>query len=463
MTDEAIVSLNNFEAEEAVLGSVLINPDSIFDISHFLTPDHFYRQINGSIFAAMQHLAQNKIPIDPITLIDEIGRRDQLEGIGGPGYIASLINTVPTSINIEAYARIVEDMATRRRILTAASTAANLALDKEKPLDEVVSEAENALFQISHNRASHRVKHIRDVANEHMEMLGMIQETGAFPTVSTGFVDLDRALSAGGMEKGQLIMIPGDTGMGKSALLLNILANAAKKGHSAAMFTLEMTDHQMFQRQVAADSKIPVSKLKQANLTDEELSRYYQHVGELSILNFHIDESAFITPMTLLSKCRRIQARYGLDVVGVDYLALMSADGEFHNETLRLGSISRALKLIAKDLNVVMIVCAQLNAKQISARMDKRPQLGDLRWSSDPNNDSDVVMFVYRDEYYNKDTSDRPNIGEVIFGKQREGWTPTVDLYWNGELMSFYTLSRQEINLGTYEETPAAHAAGIFD
>lgn len=465
MTSEnPVVNLNNYQAEESVLGSILIDPDALFEVSHFLQTEHFYREINGWIFSAMQYLAQHKIPIDLVTLPDELRRREQLKEIGGESYIIGLLTIVPTSNNVEAYARIVEDMATRRRILAASSMAASLALDQELPIDEVISEAEAALFAVSHRRASHRVKHIRDVAGEHMEIIESIRDSGILPNISTGFVDLDNALSAGGMEKGQLIMIPGDTGMGKSALLLNIMANAAKKDHHCAMFTLEMTDHQMFQRQVAADSKIPVSKLKRADLTSDEWARYYQKAGELSVLNFHIDESAFITPMTLLSKCRRIQARTGLDVVGVDYLALMGADGDFGTETLRLGSISRALKLIAKDLNVVMIVNAQLNSKQIAARMDKRPQLGDLRWSSDPNNDSDIVMFVYRDEYYNKDTSEKKNIGEVIFGKQREGYTPTIDLLWSGEYMSFYNLQRKEIELNpSYEQSAAAYSASTFD
>lgn len=461
-SEQTPISLNNFEAEEAVLGSILIDPEAIFEVAHFLSADQFYREINNWVFSVFLHLATTKVPIDFVTVCNELRKRNQLKEVGGEGYIIGLTTVVPTSINVTAYAKIVEEMATRRRILAAASVAANLALDQEIPLEEAVSQAEAALFEVSHNRASHQIKHIRDVAGEHMEIIERINETGILPTVTTGYLDLDRALSAGGMEKGQLIMIPGDTGMGKSSLLLGIMMNAAKAGHNCAMFTLEMTDHQMFQRQVSSDSRIPVSQLKQADLSQDEWIKYYETAGRLSELSFHIDESAFITPMSVLSKCRRIQARTGLDVVGVDYLALMGADGMFNNETLRLGSISRALKLIAKDLNVVLLVCAQLNAKQIAARMDKRPQLADLRFSSDPNNDSDIVMFIYRDEYYNKETSERPGIGEVIFGKQREGWTPTVDLFWSGPLMSFRNLERQNIDLNL-PTTSAAMSAPAYD
>jgi replicative DNA helicase len=457
-----VITLNNFEAEESVLGSILIDPEAVFEVSHFLEPNHFYREINNWIFSVFQHLATNKVPIDFVTVANELKKRNQLEEVGGESYLIGLLGVVPTSTNVVAYAKIIEELATRRRILAAASVAASLALDQEMPLEETVSQAEAAIFEVSHNRASHQIKHIRDVAGEHMETIEQINETGVLPTITTGYKDLDRALSAGGMEKGQLIMIPGDTGMGKSSLLLGIMINAARAGHNCAMFTLEMTDHQMFQRQVGADSRIPVGRLKQADLSQAEWAKYYESAGKLSELPFHIDESAFISPMSVLSKSRRIQSRTGLDVVGVDYLALMGADTVFHNETLRLGSISRALKLIAKDLNVVMLVCAQLNSKQIAQRQDRRPQLADLRFSSDPNNDSDVVMFVYRDDYYNPETSERPRIAEVIFGKQREGWTPTVDLYWDAPLMAFRNLQRQEINLNA-EPTSAAMSSGRYE
>lgn len=463
MNNDNLIPPNNIDAEESVLGSIMIDPESLYDVSHFLSPDHFYREKNKWIYEVFLELSRTKTPLDPITIADALRRRNQLEEIGGEGYIIGLLATVPTSIHVEAYAKIVEDMATRRRIIVAASTAASLAMDQEEPLESVVSQAEAALFSVSKNRVGHKIKHIKDVAIEHMDRMEQINETGVIPHITTGFADLDRCLSAGGFEKGQLVLIPGDTGMGKSSLLLGMMMNAAKKGHKCAMFTLEMTDLQMFQRQVSAETRIPVSTLKQATLTEAEWVKYYEELGRLSELNFHIDESAFITPMGLLSKCRRIQARNGLDVVGVDYLALMSADGDFRNETLRLGYISKTLKLIAKDLDVVMLVCAQLNSKQIAMRQDKRPQLSDLRFSSDPNNDSDVVMSIYRDDYYNQETSERPNIGEIIIGKQREGPTAIINLFWQGQLMAFRNLERQSIKLNDYEQTSAAFSHESYE
>ena len=460
--NDALIPPNNIDAEESVLGSIMIDSDSLYEVSHFLSPDHFYREKNKWIYEVFLELSRAKTPLDPITIADALRKRSQLEEVGGEAYLIGLLTGVPTSMHVEHYAKIVEETATRRRIITAASTAANLAMDQEQPIEEVVSQAEAALFSVSKNRVGHKIKHIKDVATQHMDRMEQINETGTIPHVKTGFIDLDRILSAGGMEKGQLILMPGDTGMGKSSLLLGIMMNAAKKDHKCAMFTLEMTDMQMFQRQIAAETRIPVSTLKQAALTPTEWVKYYEEVGRLSDLPFHIDESAFITPMGLLSKCRRIQARHGLDVVGVDYLALMGADGDYRNETLRLGYISKTLKLIAKDLDVVMLVCAQLNSKQIAMRQDKRPQLSDLRFSSDPNNDSDVVMSLYRDDYYNPELSERPNIAEVIIGKQREGATGTIDLFWQSTLMTFRNLERQPINLNP-EKTSAAFVHDAYE
>lgn len=449
----AYIPPSNFEAEEAVLGAVLIDNDALHEVAHFLRPEHFYREQNKWLYEAYLYLSKTKTPIDIVTLAEELSNRGRLEEMGGEATIIGLVNTVPTSIHIFHYAKIVESLATRRQLLGAASTIANLAGDTDLELETVLSDSESILFDISHQRSTTQIKSMKDVAAEHLENIEHMNEHGTVQGVSTGFMDLDKGLSAGGFEKGQLVMIAADTGMGKSALLLDIITNAAKDGHKSALFTLEMTEQQMFQRKVAAESKVPVSQLKNPqNMKQDEWVKYYDALGRLSELPVHIDESAFITPMQLLSKCRRLQATTGLDIVAVDYLALMGADGVHNNETLRLGSISRALKLIAKELHVILVVCAQLNAKQIGQRQDKRPQLTDLRFSSDPNNDSDVVLFIYRDEYYNPDTSERPNIGEVTCAKQREGFLFTADLFWQAAFATFKSLQRQEIDFNSPPE-----------
>lgn len=451
-----LLNLSNFEAEEALLGSILIDNDSIYDIGHFLKPDHFYREINRWIYEAALALTQNKTPIDLITLSAHLSERNQLKDVGGESYLIGLINTVPTSVNAVHYAKVIEGLAIRRQLVMAASFIANQAGDPDQDIEQVLGLSEQAIFDVGHKHSTGKIKSIKDVASEHMDRMQRLDAGEEVEqSISTGFTDLDSVLNGGGFERGQLIMVPGDTGMGKSSLLLDIIMNTAKDGHSAALFSLEMTDLQLFQRKVAADSRVPVASLKNPRdyMSDADWANYYTALGKLSELPVHIDETAFLTPMGLLSKCRRIKARDGLDIVGVDYLALMSADGDFKgNETLRLASISRALKLIAKELHVVMVVCAQLNSKDIAKRQNKRPQLADLRFSSDPNSDSDIVLFVYRDEYYNPDTTERPNIGEVIFGKHREGPCVTVDLYWQAVYMSFRNLQRLSVNKAIAEQ-----------
>jgi len=466
--DSVILPPSNFEAEEAVLGSILIDNNAIFEIGHFLKPLHFYRESNRLIFETFLHLSKTKEPLDIITVPAELSRRGHLEDVGREAYILSLVNVVPTSINIVHYARIVEKLAVRRQLIAAASIVANLAYDNDLEIEDIVGQAEKVIFDVAHQRMANQTKTMKEVASDHLEHIESLNEHGAVEGISTGFLDMDAMFSGGGMEKDQLIMIAGDTGMGKSALLLDIITNAAKKGHKTALFTLEMSERQMFQRKVASESRVLSSKLKDPRtLNEAEWKAYYAAAGRLSELPIHIDDSAFITPMQLLSKCRRLQATEGLDVIGVDYLALMGADGEHGNETLRLGSISRAFKLIAKELNCALVVCAQLNAKQIAQRADRRPKLADVRGSSDPNNDSDVVILIYRDEYYNPETSERPNIGEAIFAKQREGATGIIDLYWNGPFMCFRDLQRSEIDLHEIqdritEESSASMVPGMM-
>lgn len=460
---EQILPPSNLEAEEALLGSILIDPQSLFDVAHIIQKDDFFRETHGYIFQAIQDLALNNSPIDLITITDELRRKSVLEDIGGEAYIIGLISIVPTSINVLSYANIVKATSIRRQLIQAASKAAQAAFDEEEDIDVVLSTAEQAIFDVAHKRQSRQATHIKDIASEHMERMEFLNETGGVDTISTGFLDLDRLISGGGFERGSLILVPGDTGMGKSSMLISMATNMAQKDFKIAFFSLEMPNRQVFQRQVSAATRVPVSLFKQPHLMDQaQWAKYYENAGRLSELEIHIDDSG-VTPMSLLSKCRRIQSMTGLDVVFIDYLALMGTDGVFNNETLRLASISRALKLIAIELDVVIIVAAQLNSKDVAKRQDKRPTLDLVRWSSDPNSDSDIVMFVYRDDYYNPDTSTKPNIVEIIIAKQREGSTGVIDLYWQADLMTMRNLERQHIEIDEKASTPAAHAADKYD
>jgi replicative DNA helicase len=453
---------SNIEAEEAVLGSILVDPQSLFDVAHIITHKDFFRETNGWIFRAMTELSRKNSPVDFITVTDELRRKNVLEEIGGEAYIIGLINVVPTSVNVVHYAKIVKSTAIRRQLIVAAGKAASGAFDEEEDIETVLAEAEKAIFDVAHTRQSRQATQIKEVASAHMERMEYLNETGGVDTIQTGFIDLDRLLS-GGFERGSLILVPGDTGMGKSSMLISMATNMAQAGFGIAIYSLEMPNRQVFQRQVSAETRIPVRYFKTPHeMTDEQWGKYYESTGKLSELPVHIDDSG-ITPMSLLSKSRRIQLMYGLDVVFIDYLALVGTEANFNNETLRLASISRALKLIAMELDVVIVAAAQLNSKDIAKRQDKRPTLDAVRWSSDPNSDSDVVMFVYRDDYYNPETSQKPNITEVHVAKQREGPTGIVDLYWHAELMTLRNLQRQEIVLPDVGTTHAAKASEKYE
>jgi replicative DNA helicase len=463
MLEDLKIPPNNFEAEESVLGCVLIDNESIFDVAYFLKPEFFYREINNKIFSHMLEMSRERRPIDLITLCDELRDAGWLEEVGGEAYIIGLINTVPTSVNVMHYAKIIEEKAVRRQLITAASKTASLAFDETVDIEEVMTESEAAIFDVATGEDPHKGTEISDVARRHMTMMDKISEGDYNPGIPTGYIDLDRCLRAGGFERGQLVLVPGDTGMGKSSLLLCMATSMAKKDFSVVFFTLEMTGEQLFQRQISQETRIPSKHYYNNQLDEGQWSNYYEKIGILSDLPMHIDDAAKISPMSMLSKCRRIQARMGLDIVFVDYLALMDADGKHNTETLRLDSISRNLKMIAKALDVVVVCAAQLTSKQIANRMDKRPTLTDLRNSTDPNNHSDIVIFVYRDDYYNPETSERPNIAEVNMAKQRDGIEAIIDLYWQREYAMFKNLERLEIFLPDSTATHADHVSKKFD
>lgn len=438
---------SNLEAEEACLGSLLIDPQALHDVAYFLKPEHFYRVTNGWVYESICKLANAGTPVDMITLSTDLRNSEKLEEIGGESYIIGLINSVPTSVNITHYAKLVLEKAKRRALIGAGAKIANYALDEDMPIDEAIAKSESALYLVALAEEGNRAtEHISQVVSQHMDRMEVLNKEGRSHVITTGLSDLNRLLS-GGFERGSLILVAGDTGMGKSSLLRHMIFAAAKNGASGAYFSLEMPSIQLLQRQVAADTRIPVERYKMGDITESEWPNYYEHAGKLSELFVDLDDSGILTPSLLTSKCRRIKMQRGLDIIAVDYLALMTADEKTQTETLRLASLSRGLKLLAIELNVIVLVAIQLNSKMIATRQDKRPLMSDVRNSSDPNADSDIVMLLYRDDYYNPDTSERPNIAEVTIAKNRDGHTGVVDVYWRGDILTFSNLQRVELAL----------------
>ncbi|NPV06340.1 MAG: replicative DNA helicase [Anaerolineae bacterium] len=426
----------NVEAEQSVLGSILIDPDAIIRVAPFLRPDDFYREAHAIIYAAILALHERREPADFVTLSDELERRGQLDQVGGAAYLTTLLNSVPTAIHIEHYAHIVERNSTLRRLIDAASRIAGLAYDSEEAdANEVVDRAEQILFSISERRLSRELVPIQEVLRAYYERIGYLYaHQGEMIGVPSGFAKLDRLL--GGMQRSDLLILAARPGVGKTSLLLGIAAAAARRFRQrVAIFSLEMSNEQIVQRLVAADTGIESQRLRTGRLTAEEWPRLEHSVSSLAGLSVFMDDTPALTTSEFRTKCRRLAAEHGVDLITVDYLQLMQGDHRTENRVQEISAISRTLKQVARELNVPVLAASQLS-RAVESRHDKRPMLSDLRDSGSIEQDADVVMFIYRDEMYNPDT-DQPNIAELIVAKHRNGPTGTVPLFFRSELAQF--------------------------
>ena len=434
------------EAEEAVLGSLLIDPDAILEVASFLKPEAFYRDQNKWIYQAILDLHDAREPLDFITLADTLRKRSQLEDVGGEAYLISLLNAVPTSVNARSYGRIVEAAAVRRRMLTAASSIASLAYDEDENVNVILDRAEQALFSISEERTTRDLVPVRDIARDYLDRVEELHARGdEMIGVPSGFTDVDKML--GGLNKSDLLIVAARPGMGKTSFLLGMALHAGlRHGKRIAMFNLEMSGEQLVQRMIAAETRIDSQRLRRGQLYENEWPIFLEAVGRLSEMRVFIDDTPAVTPLQLRTKCRRLYAEHGLDLVMVDYLQLMQAEYTSNNRVQEISEISRSLKGLARELDVPVVTASQLS-RAVENRQEKRPQLSDLRDSGSIEQDADVVMFIYRDEYYNPDTTDRPNIAEISVAKHRNGPTGAIDLYWHGKLATFRNLQRQEIKL----------------
>jgi replicative DNA helicase len=430
------------EAEEAVLGSVLVNPEVYYDVAHFLAGDDFFLHRNRWVWEAFNSLNEQRLPIDLLTVSEELSRQKRLEESGGPAYLTSLINNVPTSIHAEAYGRLVQETATRRRLLEAANQIARLAYQTETLIDDVVNDAEKAVFGVSERRLTHDLEPIRQVLSEYYDRIDYLarhrDETIGVPT---GFIDLDRLL--GGLQPSDLLIIAGRPGQGKSGFCLSAAKNAAQlhKKH-VALFSLEMSNEQLVQRLVAQETNIDAQRLRLAEIQDEEWPIFTQAVSTLSDTQIFLDDTPAITPLQLRTKCRRLHMEYGLDLIIVDYLQLMTGDTRMDNRVQEVSYISRNLKVLARELNVPVLAAAQLS-RAVEQRADKRPVLSDLRESGSLEQDADIVMFIYRPDQYETDTM-RQNIAEILVAKHRNGPVGSVDLVFRERLAKFENAARMK-------------------
>lgn len=426
---------HNVEAEEAVLGSLLIDPEAIFRVSHFLKSDDFYIVKHGWIYDVVLGLHERRQPADFLTVCDELENREQLEEIGGPAYISSLINSVPTSIHVEAYGHIVERTALRRRLISAASQIAGFAYEEDQNVDEVIDRSEAVLFSISQRRVSRDLVPIKQVLADYYDRIAYLYEHRGEPLgIPTGFIDLDKLL--GGLQRSDLIIIAARPGVGKTSMLLAVALTAARKyKQKVAVFSLEMSNEQLVQRLMSSETGIDSQRLRLGDLQESEWPKFVAAAGRLSDAMLFIDDTPGISALQLRTKARRLHAEYGLDLIMVDYLQLMSGDFRSENRVQEISYISRALKGLARELNVPVLAASQLS-RAVEQRHDKKPILSDLRESGSIEQDADVVMFIYRDEMYNPET-EMKNIADIIVAKHRHGPTGTVQLFFRKHLAQF--------------------------
>jgi replicative DNA helicase len=430
----------NVEAEQSVLGSLLIDPDALLKVTPFLRPDDFYRETHGLIYRAIVDLHEQRQPADFVTLCDELERRGQLEHVGGPGYVTSLINVVPTSIHAQHYGRIVERTATLRRLISAASEISSMAYERADDEDRILDQAEQLIFGVAQRSIERELVPLRTILSDYYDRIEYLYDhRGQTIGVPTGFIDLDRLL--GGFQQADLIIVAGRPGTGKTSLAMTIMDHAARRhGLSIAIFSLEMPAQQVVQRLVAGATGIGSQRLRTGEISEDELASIARAMGELSETSIYIDDTPAIAPMELRAKARRLQAEHPLDLIIVDYLQLMQAGLRMENRVQEVSYISRQLKSLASELHVPVLACSQLS-RAVESRPDKRPLLSDLRESGSIEQDADVVMFIYREEMYVEETF-KPNIADIIVAKHRNGPTGQLSLRFMKEQTRFANLER---------------------
>lgn len=433
------------EAEESVIGSILINPEAYYDVAQFLKEEDFYIHRHRWIWQVFNRLHERRVPIDFITVVEELDQLGYLSEVGGSAYITSLINNVPTSLHASAYGHIIEETAIRRRMLSAANDIARLAYQEDTSVETVMDEAEKAVFGVSERRTTRDLQPIQQVLSDYYERIDQLssrdEDTYGVPT---GFIDLDRLL--GGLQPSDLLIVAGRPGMGKTAFMLSAAKNAAQKHKKhVAIFSLEMANEQLVQRLISQETGIDSQRLRTGKLTEDEWPLFNHAIEVLSDTMIFLDDTPALTPLQLRTKCRRLHLEYQLDLILVDYLQLMTSGSRSENRVQEVSYISRNLKVLARELNVPVLAAAQLS-RAVEQRADKDPQLSDLRESGSLEQDADIVMFIHRPEIYEKDTL-KQNIAQIKVAKHRNGPTGVIELVFRDKIAKFENAATRHVDL----------------
>ncbi|HSP47330.1 MAG TPA: replicative DNA helicase [Clostridiaceae bacterium] len=427
---------NNQDAEQSVLGSMILDKNAIAQVLEVLKADDFYRESHKTIFNAVLELFQKDIPIDLVTMSENLRSVDKLESVGGITYITELASSVPTTLNLGSYIKIVSEKSLLRRLIRASTEIMDDSYTMQDEVEAVLDGAEKRIFNIAEKRSSGGFEPLSTILERgFVEIERMFNNKGTTTGVPSPFPELDAKTS--GFQRGDMILIAARPSMGKTTLALNLAEHAAlRAGKSIAIFSLEMSTEQLAYKLLCSEANVDMLKLRTGELDDKDWENIARASGPLSQAKIYIDDTAGISVTEMRSKCRRLKLEHGIDMIMVDYLQLMSGSGE--NRQQEVSEISRSIKALAKEMNCPVIALSQLS-RAPEQRADHRPMLSDLRESGSIEQDADLVMFLYRDEYYNKDSEDK-NIAECIIAKQRNGPVGTVKLAWLGQFSRFARL-----------------------
>ncbi|MGE5472959.1 MAG: replicative DNA helicase [Ignavibacteriales bacterium] len=431
---------NSVEAEQSVLGALLVDNEAVPSVAEILKPEDFYRQDHKEIYEAVLDLFEAGKPIDIISAKEQLKVRGTLEGVGGLEYLSNLSDMVPTTANIKHYAKIVEEKSLLRQLIKASGEIMNLGFEASEEVAIITDEAQKKIFEVLQNRSSKGFYPIKEVLLESFNKLEELYNSKGYITgVPTGFSDLDAKTS--GLHPSDLILIAARPAMGKTSFALNIAQYASIHGRvPVALFSLEMSKEQLVNRILCSEAMVDSQKIRTGKLDEEDWTKIAGALGPISEAPIYIDDTPGLSVMEIRAKCRRLKLEKDIGLIVIDYLQLMQGRGKSENRQQEISEISRALKILAKEINVPVVTLSQLS-RAPETRSDHRPILSDLRESGAIEQDADLVVFLYRDDYYNPET-EKKNIAEVILAKHRNGSTGIVELAWLGQFTKFANLDR---------------------
>ncbi|MFZ1361226.1 MAG: replicative DNA helicase [Candidatus Saccharimonadales bacterium] len=432
----------NIDAEMSLLGAVLINEEVLADVSEHVSEKDFYDKRHALIYGAMMRLYERHKPVDLLTLTNELKKKDELDTVGSTTYLSELTNYVPTAAHAEAYAEMVGQSAIRRRLIRASSEISELGFDEDQDIQELLGRAEQELFAVSDQSLKQDLVSIESILTDSFDRMEELHRNkGALRGIRTGYRDLDNMTA--GLQRSDLIILAARPAMGKTTLVTNLAYNVATVNKQAVLFfSLEMSKEQLVDRMLADASGVDAWNIRTGNLSDEDFSKLSEAMGEMSEAPIFIDDKPGLSVLEMRTKARRAAHEHPLGLIIVDYLQLMQGSGKSDgNRVQEVSEISRGLKLIAREMNVPVVALSQLS-RSVESRSPQIPQLADLRESGSIEQDADIVMFIYREAYYNPET-ERENITDLIIAKHRNGPVGKIELYFHPERLRFMSLDKR--------------------